>query len=180
MIGAVQPGVFCMLATLFHCLDLLRLSGSPADVPPSPRLLAVFLLADAGLQALAFAVFGLPQQLWIESIVVRIGGIWLMLWLRDRPARLLQTLIALSGVSVWLSAGLLATAIGYRATELAPALTRYFELMALGLVGWLWLAGGLILARALAVPMPLGVAALLALQGVPLALRYWLAPAGAG
>lgn len=169
-----------MLATLFHCLDLLRLSGSPADVPPSPRLLAVFLLADAGLQALAFAVFGLPQQLWIESIVVRIGGIWLMLWLRDRPARLLQTLIALSGVSLWLSAGLLATAIGYRATELAPALTRYFELMALGLVGWLWLAGGLILARALAVPMPLGVAALLALQGVPLALRYWLAPAGAG
>lgn len=169
-----------MLAALFHCLDLLRLSGSPADLPPSRALLLQFLLIDAALQALAFAILGLPQLLWLEAILVRLGGVWLMLWLRGHPARLRQTLIALSGVSLWLSAALLAIAIAYRATELAPALTRYFELMALGLVGWLWLAGGLILARALAVPMPLGVAALLALQTAPLALRAWLVPAGAG
>lgn len=168
-----------MFAALFHCLDLLRLSGSPADLPASRTLLLGFLLIDAALQAVAFALLGLPQQLWLETLLVRLFGVWLMLWLRGHPARLRQTVIGLSGVSLWLAAGLLAVAIGYRATELAPALTRFFELMALGLLGWLWLAGGLVLARALSVPMPLGVAALIALTTAPFAWRVWLAPVGA-
>jgi ABC-type arginine transport system ATPase subunit len=64
---------------------------------------------------------------------------------------LLQTLTALSGVSLLLTAALLAATLGYGTTQQAPALMQFFELVAIGLVGWLWLAGGLVLARALAV-----------------------------
>ncbi len=169
-----------MLATLFHCLDLLRLSGTPADVAPSRGLLWPLLAIDCLLQALVLALLGLPQLLWLELMLARIGGVWLMLRLRGHPARLLQTLTALSGVSLLLTAALLAATLGYGTTQQAPALMQFFEMVAIGLVGWLWLAGGLVLARALSVPMPFGVAAMIALQVLPQALRLWLTPVGAG
>ncbi len=58
-----------MLATLFHCLDLLRLSGSPADLPSSRAQLLSLLVLDVLVQAMALAVLGLPQALWFELLL---------------------------------------------------------------------------------------------------------------
>lgn len=165
-----------MLATLFHCLDLLRLAGSPADLDGSRRTLLSVLLLDVGAQALALAVLGLPQALWIELLLTRLLGVWLMLWLRGHPARYTQTLSGLFGVSLLLSFGLLAVAIGHVVAAKVPILLLLFDLIAIALVGWLWIAGGLVLARAMAVPMPLGVLAAMALHVAPQALRLWLVP----
>jgi hypothetical protein len=165
-----------MLATLFHCLDLLRLSGSPADLPSSRTQLLSLLVLDVLVQAMALAVLGLPQALWFELLLTRLAGIWLMLWLRGHPARYVQTLTALFGVSLLLSCGFLAVSVGHRVAAQVPMLLMLFDLIAAGLLGWLWLAGGLVLARAMALPMPFGVLAVIALHVLPQALRVWLVP----
>lgn len=169
-----------MLATLFQCLDLLRLSGSPADLDGSRRTLWILLILDLGVQALALAVLELPQALWMELLIARLLGIWLMLWLRGHPSRYRQTLAAFFGVSLLLSCGLLAVAIGHVVASKVPILLLLFDLIAVALVGWLWIAGGLVLARALSVPMPLGVMAAIALHVAPQALRVWLVPVTPG
>ena len=76
-----------MIATLFHCLDLLRLSGSPADLQSSRLQLFSLLLLDVLVQASALAVLGWSQMFWIELLLARLAGIWVMLWLRGYPAR---------------------------------------------------------------------------------------------
>ncbi len=108
--------------------------------------------------------------------MTRLAGIWLMLWLRGHPARYVQTLTALFGVSLLLSCGFLAVSVGHRVAAQVPMLLMLFDLIAAGLLGWLWLAGGLVLARAMALPMPFGVLAVIALHVLPQALRVWLVP----
>ncbi|MCU0753658.1 MAG: hypothetical protein MUE46_00845 [Xanthomonadales bacterium] len=164
-----------MLATLFQCLDFLRLSGSPADLSHSRRQMLTLLLLDLLAQSLMLAVLGLPQMVWIEGLLVRLLGVWLVLWLRGHPARYVQTLTGLFGVSMLLSCGLLAVSVLYLAAEKVPLLLQLLELIGVGLLGWLWLAGGRVLARGMGVSMPFGVLMIMALHSLPLALRVWLA-----
>ena len=90
------------------------------------------------------------------------------------------TLTALFGISLLLSCGLLAASVGHRVAEQVPMLILLFDLIAAGLLAWLWLAGGLVLARAMAVPMPFGVLAVIALHVAPQAFRLWLLPVTPG
>lgn len=156
-----------MLSLVWPALNLLKLTGSPADLPYRPSWLAGLVLLDIGLtllqyRLLAAADLTLPVVL---APLLHLTLIAAVLWLRSRSARFVQTGIAL--LAIWVLLGLLLlppvlvlSALGVQLRAAVPAnefarpdvTTQFLDLLLLSLLLWRLLAEAHVLRLALALP----------------------------
>jgi hypothetical protein len=152
------------LIDAFMKIALRRLG--PEDLPDSSLLLGIVLVAYAVLQAgVALPVYGGISGELLGSLVVEVGLLagytWAVLFLAGHRDRYQRTLTALLGTGALLTLVMLPAFLWARASGAAGGVAVLPGLAVVAVLVWLVATNGHILARALSVEYPLGVAAAL-------------------
>ena len=95
-----------MTPIIGQLLELCLLRRAPQDLPHSPELARGLIIAGVGIDLLYTTLIDFPQAIprIILSLCLLLGMPWLLLGLRDKRARYVQTLTALAGAGLLLSA----------------------------------------------------------------------------
>lgn len=146
-----------MKALFMIFIDLCRLRGGPQDLPHSPFLLLVSI-ASYALVGLGVSLLDQSPGLAMLSVLVDTGLLlslaWLGLWVRNHPARLVQTLTALTGTGTLF--GLLGWPLIAWLQQIGENTPSSLALLLLALVIWNIAVIGNILRHALDLPIWLG------------------------
>jgi hypothetical protein len=168
-----------MNALLSRLIAICRLRLGPQDMPYAPAtakaLVVTVLMLEVVLSQLLDVPDGLLLPRTVLSAVMLVGAPWLLLHLRARSGRLVQTLIALAGTSLLFTLALVPLLLLTAASSVDPAAPAPLVSAAvLLLVVWKLMVNGHILRFALDWP-PLAAALLaLGLFLVELGLDQWL------
>jgi hypothetical protein len=94
-----------LLALLSWSFSVLQLRGTPADAPPSQKLLLQLLLLDLVSSVLYLEAIGTDYTALALAgrLLLRLGSIWLVLRVFGHEQRFLQTSITLYAVSALLT-----------------------------------------------------------------------------
>lgn len=159
-----------MLSLVFSGLKFLQLNGSPADLPHRPLVLPVLLACDVLLTSVLYSLLARDHgtMLAIMGDGLHVLLLALVLWLRSRSARLVQTITAV--LSVGLLLGLLQVppilimalagfdfARGMTDGVSTQAAAGFLQLVLLTLLVWRLLAEGQLLRHALDLPLLAGI-----------------------
>jgi hypothetical protein len=170
-------------------LDLCLLRGGPQDLPYSARLTQLLLLLVVGFNLIHIAVLdgGSRDVSQLSATIVMLVLLpWVLLRMRNRSERYLQTLAALAGTGVMFI--LASMPLTYQLAEMLPLDPEvkptprqlWVSLGALVLVGWKLAINGNIWRHAMDFPKFAGLLLALALVVVELAVLQMLAtPAAA-
>lgn len=167
-----------MSELLSRLFAICRLRLGPQDMPYAPAIAQTLVVTVLLLEMALSQLLEVPDRLLLPrtvlSALMLVGAPWLLLHLRARSGRLMQTLIALAGTSLLFTLALvpllLIGAGGVDPAAPAPALSAAVLL----LVVWKLMVNGHILRYALDWP-PLAAALLaLGLFLVELGLDQWL------
>ncbi len=136
-------------------LDITLLRKGPQDTPASPWLLRVLAGLYLGVNFLILALnqydgAALPQV--AVDFLLLLGFTWPLLYFSGKKARFMQTLIALTGTDIIISALLLPFAAS---RELLPPELIFFAMLVL--MGWHWIVYGHIYRHALDRPIFFGL-----------------------
>ena len=163
----MRPGSFPRLI-----VDLMRLRGGPQDLPHSPSLLIRLALLALGVDLLAAHVLGLsrsPVQLIFALALTTFALPGMVLSLRKRQARYVQTMLALLGTGIVFSLLFLPMASwalsgGLLQPDTTPTPQQaLFAWLILALVVWKVMVAASIWRHALDWPLPAGVGIVLLL-----------------
>lgn len=91
-----------MLSLVFSCLSFLQLRGSPADLPHRPYLLPILLMSNVLLATLLYQLLARPNpaMLALMGDALHLLLLAVVLWLRSRSARFVQTATAVLGIGL--------------------------------------------------------------------------------
>jgi hypothetical protein len=91
-----------MLSLVLSCLGFLQLRGSPADLPHRPYLLPILLATNVLLASALYALLAQPNPLMLALLGDGLHLLLLavVLWLRSRSARFVQTATAVLGIGL--------------------------------------------------------------------------------
>ncbi|MGQ0799100.1 MAG: hypothetical protein ACT4NL_03175 [Pseudomarimonas sp.] len=146
-----------MAAIVSQLLELCLLRRAPQDLPYSPALARGLIVAGVGIDLLYTTLIDFPQALprIFLSLVLLLLMPWLLLGLRDRRSRYVQTLTALAGAGLVLSAVSLPMALFFAdlpafvpGTKPTPQ-QALFSLITLTMLSWKLVIGGHIFRHAL-------------------------------
>ena len=141
-----------MIRTLF---DILRLRSGPQDLPPGSGLAVILSVAWLGQGLLTDQILdeaeSAPRSLF--AVLVQFGIVFALLKLRNRTARIPQTISALAGTGFIF--GLLALLLVLQLDPQQP--NPGLALAYLGLFIWSLVVDGHIYRHALSIKMSLGV-----------------------
>jgi len=176
-----------MNALLSRLFAICRLRLGPQDMPYAPTTASALVVTVLALEALLSQLLDVPDGLLLPrtllSGLMLVGVPWLLLRLRARSGRLVQTLIALAGTSLLFTLALVPLLLITAANPIDPAApapsSMLISVAVLLLVVWKLMVNGHILRYALDWP-PLAAALLaLGLFLVELGLDQWLQGSGA-
>lgn len=142
---------------LKQLVEICLLRRGPQDLPYSIPLTRGLVAVGVGLDLIYAALLDLPQPLprILLSLALLLALPWLLLNLRQRRERYVQTLAALAGTSllftvVFLPLALFAAGLPPIVPDVAPTPGQLlFGWLTLGLVGWKLAVNGHILRQAL-------------------------------
>ncbi len=146
-----------MKTLLAQLVDICLLRAGPQDLPFSPTLARNLIVASVVLDLFYAALLDMPQPLLRIglSLALLLGAPWLLLSLRERQARYVQTLTALAGSGLLFTAAFLPLAL-FAADmpplkpDVAPAPGQLlFSWLTLFLVSWKLVINGHIYRHAL-------------------------------
>lgn len=170
-----------MSALLTQLLAVCRLQKGPQDLPYAPRVASLLVLAVLVLEALLAPVLNVPHAQVLPrallSALMLLGPPWLLLNLRVRGGRLVQTLIAMAGTGLLFTlavAPLLYWIAGIPAGTPPPPQALWLTLMVLVLLMWKLMIDAHIWRQALDWPQAGGILLALGLFFVEMGLDRWL------
>lgn len=171
-----------MVSLIKPFLQLCLLNRGPQDLPASPLLLVITILAYLLVgTAMGWPYYGVAVSLMqsLFELALLLGFSWSLLRVRRHPGRFLQTATALTGAGVVLGALLLPLVYAIRRAQLLGESAELAALSYLAVLGWLLAVYGHIYRHALSLPH-LGYGVLVALGFVVVAtgLIESLFPAG--
>jgi hypothetical protein len=154
-----------MRAFLRLFLDIWMLRRGPQDVPYSMQLARGLVLLLLGLQWILLILLEVEEQQLLQlvySLIWMLGAPWLLLRLRDRQTRYVQTLTAKCGVGLlylvlFAPMLMIARSIDTTTPDVSPEPLQIIAVWGvLGLTVWHLIVSGHIWRHALGVPMFLG------------------------
>jgi len=155
----------CMRELVRLFLDIWLLRRGPQDVPHSHQLAQLLVAGVLGLQLVLLILMEVDHHLLgqlIYGLVWTLGAPWLLLALRNRQSRYVQTLSARCGVGMiylilFAPAWMIALGVDTSDPEVKPEPIQMLALwVGLGLTVWHLIVSGHIWRHALGVPMFLG------------------------
>lgn len=147
-----------MIALFRFFFRLARLQQAPQDLPASPPLLLLVLLADVAVGTLGGAAYfgSTPAALLanLTDAAVAAGMVWLLLSVNNRQPRFTQTATALFGLGAMYGLAMLLPHL----LALASGANQLAGLLMLALLVWVHVAMGHVLRHAMDQSLGVGIA----------------------
>ncbi len=144
--------------------DICRLRRGPQDLPYSPQLLGIVCVFHLALQQIIARVLGVAQETLgagVLSLVFNLGVLYLLLNLRDKRSRFVQTALAIICCAIVFSVLLVPIALMFGPGPQSPAEVTSSHLLlmitALLILAWKLVVDGNILRHSLDVPLIFGI-----------------------
>lgn len=171
-----------MSALLQRLLGICALRQGPQDLPYAPGVAGLLVIVVVVLEALLAPVLEVPEAQVLPraalSALMLIGAPWLLLQLRGRGARFVQTLIAMAGTGLLFTLAavpLLVGIVGVSVTSQPPSPSvQILIVLLLLMVLWKLMVDAHIWRQALDWPQAGGILIALGLFLIEMGLDRWL------